>query len=573
MNRNSTNAPKPPTLDERIRTDFPPGAIYNSPRKLMDTIYERRMRQMSSDICSHADGLTNAEFRYVLDELKYYKSLSSPGNNIRLSAADGVWISDALIDAETTEMLKRYAAILENVPDRQKDWHLDDCSRMLNLIDPSLYPLVYCQSWLCRQSSTSAQASLMSDMPVECPGSLRRWREMLSDASGSDSAYYLPSALPQKTDPVESAHDYDSEYDSDRLASGEQCASLSSEESEADEQYGPYTSPNFCWLPSEFRVDDNGAVTIESYINNLHPVKHAALYPIIASIFSKFLPLLERVVTNLVHPRNPGVELNLYECYKCSRPEPESRSGRWAYLEYLDEVRAWKEDASFVDPQPKPFVAPKRLINPFKLHGRRLQAIVKLSSIELTPEAPSYSSEDWNLVGLANERIIATGIFFYDVANIIRCGLEFREALHANFYPQDNFEYDAMCFANGLSIEYDDSMNSVSQKLSGVDIYDGQCLVFPNTLQYQMPKFTRVNATKPGHCKMLTFYYVDPSTRIPSTETVPPQQKDWWREDVLSSEPFRSLPLLVIDGIMDEVDYLFSLDVAKELRDKMEAEA
>ncbi|KAJ2869866.1 hypothetical protein GGH93_006010, partial [Coemansia aciculifera] len=450
MNRNSTNAPKPPTLDERIRTDFPPGAIYNSPRKLMDTIYERRMRQISSDICS------------------------------QLSAADGVWISDALIDAETTEMLKRYAAILENVPDRQKDWHLDDCSRMLNLIDLSLYPLVYCQSWLCRQSSTSAQASLMSDMPVECPGSLRRWREMLSDASL------------EKTDPVESAHDYDSEYDSDRLASGEQCASLSSEESEADEQYGPYTSPNFCWLPSEFRVDDNGAVTIESYINNLHPVKHAALYPIIASIFSKFLPLLERVVTDLVHPRNPGVELNLYECYKCSRPEPESRSGRWAYLEYLDEVRAWKEDASFVDPQPKPFVAPKRLINPFKLHGRRLQAT------------------DWNLVGLANERIIATGIFFYDVANIIRCGLEFREALHANFYPQDSFEYDAMCFANGLSIEYDDSMNSVSQKLSGVDIYDGQCLVFPNTLQYQIPKFTRVNATKPGHCKMLTFYYVDP---------------------------------------------------------------
>ncbi|KAJ2859567.1 hypothetical protein GGH94_006034 [Coemansia aciculifera] len=55
MNRNSTNAPKPPTLDERIRTDFPPGAIYNSPRKLMDTIYERRMRQISSDICSQSD--------------------------------------------------------------------------------------------------------------------------------------------------------------------------------------------------------------------------------------------------------------------------------------------------------------------------------------------------------------------------------------------------------------------------------------------------------------------------------------------------------------------------------------
>ncbi|KAJ2059270.1 hypothetical protein GGI17_004511 [Coemansia sp. S146] len=496
---------------------------------------------------SSADGLTNAEFRYMLDELKYYKSLSSPGNNIRLSAADG-----------TTEMLKRYATIFENVPNRQKDWHPDVRSHMLNLIDPSLYPLVYYQSWLCRQSSTSAQAPLMSDMPVECPGSLRMWREMLSDASGSDSAYYLSPILPQKADYVESAYDYDSEYDSDRSASGEQCASSSSEEeSEADEQYGPYTSPNFCWLPSKFRVDENGAVTIESYINNLHPVKHAALYPIIASIFSKFLPLLERVVTDLVHPRNPGVELSLYECYK--------HDGQSQCQDLVV--------GHILNLQPKPFVAPKRPINLYKLHGRRLQAIVKLSSIELSPEAPSYSSEDWNLVGLANERIIATGIFFYDVANTIWCGLEFPEALHAKLYPQYNFEYDAMCFANGLSIEYSDSTHSVSQELGGVDIYDGQCLVFPNIHQYQMPKLTRVNATRPGHCKMLTFYYVDPSTRVPSTEIVPTQQKDWWMEDVLSSEPFRSLPLLAIDGIMNEVDYPFSLDVAKELCDDMKAEA
>ncbi|KAJ2396150.1 hypothetical protein GGF41_008645, partial [Coemansia sp. RSA 2531] len=227
-------------------------------------------------------------------------------------------------------------------------------------------------------------------------------------------------------------------------------------ESDTDEQYGPYISPNFCWLPSEFRVDDNGAITIESYINNLHPVKHAALYLIIASIFSKFLPLLEQVVTDLVHPQKPGVELNPYECYEYERPEPEPKSGRWAHLEYLDELQAWKEDASYVDPQPKPFVVPKRPISPYRLRGRRLQAIVKLSSIELTPEAHSYSSKDWNVMGLANERIIATGMFFYNVANIAPCSLTFCEVLRAKHYPSDSFEYYAMCFANGLNIEYGD---------------------------------------------------------------------------------------------------------------------
>ncbi|KAJ2113262.1 hypothetical protein IW146_003996 [Coemansia sp. RSA 922] len=404
-----------------------------------------------------------------------------------------------LIDAKIMKKLREHATILESVPDHQKDWHPDSQPRVLNLIDPSLYLLVYCQLRLCHQSSSSAQASLMSDK-------------------------------------LESVYDYDLDNGLDGSASSKQSASSSSssysEESDTDEQYGPYTSPNFCWLPSEFRVHDNGAATIESYINNLHPVKHAALYLIIASIFSKFLPLLEQVVTDLVHPRKPGVELNPYECYEYERPEPEPKSGHWAYLEYLDELQAWKEDASYVDPQPKPFVVPKRPISPYRLCGR----------IELTPEAHSYSSKDWSVMGLANECIIATGVYFYDMANIAPCSLTFREALCAKHYPSGSFEYYAMCFANGLDIEYRDG---------DVDIYNEQCMVFPNNIQYQMPELALDDATRPGHCKMLTFYFVDPSMRIPSTEIVPPQQKDWWTEDILSSEPFRSLPLLVMDGIMD----------------------
>ncbi|KAJ2109613.1 hypothetical protein GGI16_000653 [Coemansia sp. S142-1] len=274
-------------------------------------------------------------------------------------------------------------------------------------------------------------------------------------------------------------------------------------------------------------------------------------------------------------PRRPGVELCLYECYKHDSPEPVCY-GR-PNLDYYEELRCWKEDASYVDPQPKPFVAPKRPISPYKLRGWRLQAIVKMDSIELSLKNLSYSDEGWKVVGLANERIIATGVFFYDVSNIAPCSLQFREALYAKHYPQDNFEYDAMCFANGLSIEYGDKTHKVSQELGSVDIYDGQCLVFPNTLQYKMPKFTRVDATKPGHCKMLTFYFVDPSTRIPSTEIVPPQQVEWWFEEVRSCEPFRSLPLLIVDKILnildDEApDHILSLDDALDFRDDMVSE-
>ncbi|KAJ2812135.1 hypothetical protein GGI24_006719, partial [Coemansia furcata] len=130
----------------------------------MDTLSERRMRQMSRTIRAKSDWieiindeearadwaaeakvqeLTDVEFEYVLDELAYYSSLNSPDGNAKLSAADGVWFSDALIDAETADRLKNYVAILEDVPDRQKDWCPEGQSCMLNLIDPSLYPLVY----------------------------------------------------------------------------------------------------------------------------------------------------------------------------------------------------------------------------------------------------------------------------------------------------------------------------------------------------------------------------------------------------------------------------------------------
>ncbi|KAJ2049478.1 hypothetical protein GGI08_005732 [Coemansia sp. S2] len=92
-----------------------------------------------------------------------------------------------------------------------------------------------------------------------------------------------------------------------------------------------------------------------------------------------------------------------------------------------------------------------------------------------------------------------------------------------------------------------------------------------------MPKFTRIDATKPGHCKMLTFYFVDPSTRIPSTEIVPPQQVEWWFEEVRSCEPFRSLPLAIVDKILnildDEApDHILSLDDALDFRDDMVSE-
>ncbi|KAJ2448586.1 hypothetical protein GGF42_005055 [Coemansia sp. RSA 2424] len=500
-----------------------------------------RMRQMSSTIRAKPDWmetlkdtetcaewaaeakakeLTDVEFRYVLDELTYYLSLHPPGSNLRLSATDGVWFSDSLIDLKTTNELKEYVAILESTPSRKKDWHPGDRSRVLNLIDPSLFLLIFSRSKLCRQPYTSPQAALNPEAPGEFPGSRTKWREALR---GSD--YYIPP-LPL--------------------------------------WYMQSVFGDFSWLPSEFRVADDGAVTIESYINNLHPVKYAAFYPIIANVFSKFLPVLEQVVTDLVHPRQPRIVPDSSKYYQSDEPMPEND-------DHLNqEYREWKKRATFVHPQPEPFVAPARPASPYKLCGRRLQAIVRMSSIELTPKKPIYGGKDWSVAGLENERIIATGMFFYDVANVSQRSLQFREALCDRDWEADPYDYDAIDAVYGIEINDDaDVFPSLSQELGDVDIKDGRCVVFPSILQHKMPELKLADRTKPGHCKMLTFYFVDPSTRIPSTEIVPPQQQEWHFEDILASEPFRSLPGLVVDGIMDKVDFPISLKEAKQLRSQV----
>ncbi|KAJ1823808.1 hypothetical protein LPJ60_001272 [Coemansia sp. RSA 2675] len=489
--RTTIDVPPSATLNERIKALFPPCAIFHCEPERLNTLSERRMRQMSRTVRAKPDWikmlddadmraawaaearaqeLTDAEFAYVLDELAYYASLHLPDCSAKLSTADDVWYSDTLIDAETTNELKRRVAILEDVPDRQKDWYPEGQSRVLNLIDPSLYPLIYKSSRLCRQSSTSPLAALTLEA---------------------------------------------------------------------------------------FRVDDNGAVTIESYINNLHPIKHKALYLIIASVFSKFLPLLEQVVTDVVHPRQPRVKPDASKYYTSNIPMP---------AQHGDDYDQWKAQADFVPPQPEPFVVPVRPATPHSLRSRRLQVIVRMSHVELTPENSIYSDKEWKLAGLANERIIATCVFFYDVANVAPSSLRFREAISSWDYEADSHDVDSMTKAYGLDETMVHDEYFLSQEVGNIDIKDGQCLVFPGVYQYQMPELKLEDSTKPGHCKMLTLYLVDPSTRIPSTEIVPPQQKDWWKEDVRCSEPFCNLPLLITDRIVKRVDYPISLEDAKKLR-------
>lgn len=94
-------------------------------------------------------------------------------------------------------------------------------------------------------------------------------------------------------------------------------------------------------------------------------------------------------------------------------------------------------------------------------------------------------------------------------------------------------------------------------------------LAFPNVLQHRVSPFQLTDASKPGHRKILALFLVDPYIKIPSTANVPPQQADWWIKDGQMDHVFGHFPIEIADQIIDEIDFPFSVDTAKKIRDDL----
>ena len=96
---------------------------------------------------------------------------------------------------------------------------------------------------------------------------------------------------------------------------------------------------------------------------------------------------------------------------------------------------------------------------------------------------------------------------------------------------------------------------------------EGRLLAFPNVVQHRVSPFRLADPTRPGHRKILALFLVDPYVRILSTANVPPQQKSWWAERIRDNEKLSSLPIEVVDKVIDDVaEFPISLEEAKEIR-------
>ncbi|KAF5334509.1 hypothetical protein D9611_013772 [Ephemerocybe angulata] len=495
--------------------------------------------------------MTAQMFTYCIKELQYRAEHfpTSPRGAIQVFPGD-VWKSDFAVAESTRLSLLECVRPLEDVPEHKKDWHPNET--VLDLVDPSLYPLVYGAS---RVLPLGATATTLDDCVSRC---------------GEGKVIRRSTRL-----------DYDGEYDP-----------YWELELRFRYYYSPY-SADFQWLPCE--VDISGErPRILTYINNLHPKHYRDLYTVMEDVIAAAIPLWERTLAPLNGPftlprRIEYTHAKFFPEYTNKEHIRLVKEAGDAYPEGLealkcgvdsDEWYEWCKNARrAIQPEPGEF-APLKVPKDWSLkerHGVRkpLQIIVKLVNIELTPEKPKYEGGTWHVEGKKNEAICAIAIYCYSCENITTSRLSFRQQSKSPEYYDISYErgyHQWLPDVFGV-----DSNGGTVQVLGSVVAKEGRLITFPNILQHKDQPFELADTTKPGHRKILALFLVDPYTSVISTADVPPQRLDWWAEEVNSAtgnDPqanvFAKLPNELRGTVYSEVeDFPIKMNRAKKYREKL----
>ncbi|PGH06546.1 hypothetical protein AJ79_06485 [Helicocarpus griseus UAMH5409] len=422
----------------------------------------------------------------------------------------GVVKSDTAIPTSLRDALKAAAACLEDVPDEKKDYHPHSDDQVLNLVHPSLFPVIYGRTRIIKDGVLGIQEGIAR------MGS----GEVLKIPSREETTISPDDRIPDVPVPV----------------------------------YTPY-SQKFQWLPCdvEFTAGYSLAEGVEkdqarnkcnvtSYINNTHPKRHPDLYRVIERVMSLAVALWNITLSSFeetrFYARVPyyGCDLEIdpeaVKLYK--KPEGSDDDEDETYYTCLEEWEARVHKAVLPEPTDG-FYSPSENISVDlqRDYGKTgLQVIVKLANIHLTLEKPKYSGGTWNIEGQWNEHICATALYYYDSVNITESRLAFRQCSAAYdtdhmYYAQDNHGWVQEVF--GCS-----AYGPPVQEVGDVVCKEGRLINFPNFLQHRVSPFELQDPSKPGHRKILALFLVDPNIRIISSANVPCQRRDWWEEEVQS---------------------------------------
>jgi hypothetical protein len=285
------------------------------------------------------------------------------------------------------------------------------------------------------------------------------------------------------------------------------------------------------WLPAEFRVNAAGdSCKISSYINSLHPTEFAELYDSIGELFCRALPLLENTLREAGHgPLEDGEHWQknyrerdhrvpiVSDWWEAPRSQLEGEDDD-LYYDYLDDFHEIRE---FIPPEIPDFTPPSYNVPEADVSLRNcpLQVIVKVASLEIEP-GESYEGGVWHVEGTLDERIVATACCYLDNTNVQGGDLAFRVAVAEPDYEQG----DDTGVRNVYGLEDDEPL---VQFIGSCSTPTGRILAWPNTLQHRVGPVRLIDESKYGKRLIVCFFLVDPTLRIRSTATVPPQQLAW----------------------------------------------
>jgi hypothetical protein len=125
----------------------------------------------------------------------------------------------------------------------------------------------------------------------------------------------------------------------------------------------------------------------------------------------------------------------------------------------------------------------KRLVDRFRESG--LQVIVKIASIELTPEKPHFPQGSWHVEGQMNEHICATALYYLDSENITSSTLSFRMQTPATMIEEEVWNVGQGAF-RWMESFYGTSLGDWGsphlQNYGFVETREKRLLAFPNVL-------------------------------------------------------------------------------------------
>lgn len=312
---------------------------------------------------------------WIIEELKFKAKIHEHSQAIGFYNGDVVK-TDCIIGDELRNKLIELSKPLEDVQQHLNEYTPDSGNTELDIVQPTLYPLVF------------GRSRILPDKVIGIDDALAHIGQ--------------GEIIPKPVDPGITREDM-----------------VWRIYSRSDINVKPF-STDFQMLPAEVQLEEDGKWHLASYINNLHPEKYKELYEVLGQIIDKVTGIWEIALTplkDMLHSR-ARIEYHKAEYEPLSeeakRDHPvkeaheteadyEARCAEWKLKHYrakqpdAGEFRPWAVPGYMIENLPEDQPNPLRIEEQVRLkeeYGKRgLQVFVRLMQLDLTSEHPEYSNE------------------------------------------------------------------------------------------------------------------------------------------------------------------------------------